>query len=472
MDDINTNLSDYTIDELFSLLDVGVDSNSTYEDLVNKIKTNTDKYIKNFTQLNKPNIVTFFRNVQDKLINTSTKDIKKDPIVITYEHNYNYGSEGSSTNTTDMFNANNGAGNPINRKTVTKLYNIDSRFRDNYNNTSSTNYSVTIPEEQKGVIEMKLCDLELPTTYYPFNTAYNNNYMWMKITFANHPTYYLYIYIPDGNYYFTTFISAIQQFIQSYSEISNISVLFNLSFNNPSGIGEGTGLVQIGLLDDTARTLNQSYGNLKITSIELNFSAPPIPNQATTVLITTPSGTLATESNNVSNDMTLAGLYTDASPVPLNQRLGWSLGYRNAIYTSTYTSTTTTDASGTIILTSNTTATSNFSITSESILDIIGPRYLYLSVDDHRYGINSNFKPCNSSNLPGTIMARLSLKGAPFNIQTQNDFSVYSEPRYYFGPVNISKMDIKLLDEFGRIVSINNNDFSFTLRLTVIYSAT
>ena len=49
MDDINTNLSDYTIDELFSLLDVGVDSNSTYEDLVNKIKTNTDKYIKNFT---------------------------------------------------------------------------------------------------------------------------------------------------------------------------------------------------------------------------------------------------------------------------------------------------------------------------------------------------------------------------------------------------------------------------------------
>jgi hypothetical protein len=67
---------------------------------------------------------------------------------------------------------------------------------------------------------------------------------------------------------------------------------------------------------------------------------------------------------------------------------------------------------------------------------------------------------------------RPSLKGSPFNIQTQNDFSVYSEPRYYFGPVNISKLDIKILDEYGRIVSINNNDFSFTLRLTVIYSAT
>lgn len=472
MDDINTNLSDYTIDELFSLLDVSIDSNSTYEDLVNKIKKNTEKYIKNFTQLNKPNIVTFFRNVQDKLINTSTKDIKNDPLVITYDHNYNYGAEGSTTSTSDMFNANNGAGNPINRKTVTKLYNIDSRFRDNYNNTTSTNYSITIPEEQKGVIEMKLCDLELPTTYYPFNEAYNNNYMWMKVTFANHPTYYLYVYIPEGNYYFTTFINAIQQFIQSYSEISNITVLFNLSFNNPSGIGEGTGLVQFGLLDDATRTLNQANGNLKITGIELNFSAPPIANQLSTILITTSDGILSTSANNVSNDMTLAGLYTQVSSIPLNQRMGWALGYRNSIYTSTYSSVTVTDASANIITTLNTTPTTNFSITSESILDIIGPRYLYLSVDDHRFSINSNFKPCNSSNLPGTIMARLSLKGAPFNIQTQNDFSVYSEPRYYFGPVNVSKLDIKLLDEFGRIVSINYNDFSFTLRLTVIYSAT
>lgn len=472
MDDINTNLSDYTIDELFSLLDINIDTNSTYDDLVKKIKMNTELYIKNFTQLNKPNIASFFRNVQDKLINTSTKDIKNDSVVITYDHNYNYGVEGSSTSTSDMFNANNGAGNPINRKTVTKLYNIDSRFRDNYNNTTSTNFSVTIPEEQKGVIEMKLCDLELPTTYYPFNQAYNNNYMWMKVTFANHPTYYIYIYIPEGNYYFTTFINAIQQFIQSYTEISNISLLFNLSFNNPSGIGEGTGLVQFGLLDDTARTLNQANVNLKITEIELNFSAPPIPNQLSTLLITTTNGVVANSTNNVSNDMSLAGLYTQVSSIPLNQKMGWSLGYRNSIYTATYSTVTIADASANIISTTNATPLTNFTITSESILDIIGPRYLYLSVDDHRFSINSNFKPCNPSNLPGTIMARLSLKGAPFNIQTQNDFSVYSEPRYYFGPVNISKLDIKLLDEFGRIVSINYNDFSFTLRLTVIYSAT
>jgi len=466
MDDINTNLSDYTIDELFSLLDINITRDSTYEDLVKTITDNTNKYIKNFTQLNKQKIATFFKNVQDKLLN-STEDTTKDPIVITYENNYNQGKEGSQTEgSSNMFNANTGAGNPINRKTVTKLYNIDSRFRENYNNTTSTNYSVVIPEEQKGVIEMKLCDLELPTTYYPFTTAFNNNYMWMKVSFADQPTYYLYIYIPDGNYYFTNFIAAIQTFISYYSELSIIKILFNLSYNNPSGIGEGTGLVQVGLLDNKSITLNNARTNLKITNIELNFNAPPIPNVTKTILFTTRDGILATETNNVSNDAEIPLLYTQTSAIPLNQRLGWSLGFRNSIYT--------TNSENTIISRTNIVSTTMtpYTITSESVLDIIGPRYLYLSVDDHRFSINSNFKPCNPSSLPGTVMARLSLKGAPFNIQTQNDFSVYSEPRYYFGPVNISKLDISLLDEFGRIVSLNNNDFSFTLRLTVIYSAT
>ena len=207
---------------------------------------------------------------------------------------------------------------------------------------------------------------------------------------------------------------------------------------------------------------------MKITSIEVNFAAPPIPNQTNSILITTTDGIVATTTNNVSNDVDLITIYNQTSSIPLNQRLGWSLGFRKGIYTTNSINTTNATIAGTVIVTTYT----PYVITSESVLDIIGPRYLYLAVNDHRFSINSNFKTCNSSNLPGTIMARLSLKGAPFNIQTQNDFSVYSEPRYYFGPVNISKLDITLLDEFGRIVSLNNNDFSFTMRLTVIYSAT
>jgi hypothetical protein len=435
MDDINTNISDYTLDDLFSLLDISIDTDSTYDDLTNKIKKNTNTYIQQFTKLNKPVIANFFKNVQDKLLNSSTQNDITNSSVIEYQHNYVYGQPGSNTVTNDMYNANNGAGNPIHRKTVTKLYNVDSRFRENYDTSTSTNYSVVIPEEQKGVIEMKLCDLELPTTYYPFNNAYSNNYMWIKVTDTNQNDTYLYVYIPEGNYYFTNFVGYIQFIFASTDfKIAPLGIFFDMTYDNAGGVGEGTGLIQLGIFGSVNINANNfiTEGGT-IINIELNFTAPPILNYTTSRKITDPE---------------LLNLYSQTSPIPLNQKLGWMLGYRKGLYTGA------------------------ISYKSESILDIIGPRYLYLSVDDHRFSINSNFKPCNNSNLPGTIMARLSLKGAAFNIQTQNDFSVYSEPRYYFGPVNISKFDIKLLDEHGRIIDLNNNDFSFTLRLTVIYSAT
>ena len=116
MDDINTNISDYTLDDLFSLLDIKIDDKSTYDELVSKIQKNTNKYIDKFTKLNKPIIVNFFKNVQNKLLNSSTQKDTNISNIIEYQHNYNYGRTGTETSTTDMFNANNGAGNPINRK--------------------------------------------------------------------------------------------------------------------------------------------------------------------------------------------------------------------------------------------------------------------------------------------------------------------------------------------------------------------
>ena len=117
--------------------------------------------------------------------------------------------------------------------------------------------------------------------------------------------------------------------------------------------------------------------------------------------------------------------------------------------------------------------TGKLSYISESVMDIIGPRYLFLVIDDgNSTNTNVNFIAATGSGLPGDTIARISLKGAAFNIQTQNDFSVYTEPRYYFGPVTISNIRIKLIDEYQRVVNLNNNDISFTLRMIVVYSAT
>ena len=41
--------------------------------------------------------------------------------------------------------------------------------------------------------------------------------------------------------------------------------------------------------------------------------------------------------------------------------------------------------------------------------------------------------------------------------------------RIYFGPTNINKLHIKIYDEFGRILDVNNADFSIELECEILY---
>ena len=132
------------------------------------------------------------------------------------------------------------------------------------------------------------------------------------------------------------------------------------------------------------------------------------------------------------------------TPLPL--KLGWMLGFRNGIYTG------------------------NLNYVSEGIVDISGPRYFFLVVDDYNNSVNNNFYSAfNSSLLNKNILARISLQSNTFNILEQNNLSLITTPREYFGPVNIQTMNIQLLDEYGRIVDLNNMDFSFCVTLTTVY---
>ena len=42
-------------------------------------------------------------------------------------------------------------------------------------------------------------------------------------------------------------------------------------------------------------------------------------------------------------------------------------------------------------------------------------------------------------------------------------------PRNYFKPVNIDKLTIKLFDEYGRIIDLNNMDWSLTVEFSKLY---
>jgi len=136
----------------------------------------------------------------------------------------------------------------------------------------------------------------------------------------------------------------------------------------------------------------------------------------------------------------------DDRQTPLPLKLGWIMGFREGFYENALT------------------------YVSEGIVNLVGPRYIYLVVDDYNNSVNDGFYAAfNSSILNKNILARISLQGSVFNILSQNNLNLITTPRQYFGPVDIQKLNVQLLDEYGRILDLNNMDYSFCLTFQTVY---
>jgi hypothetical protein len=281
--------------------------------------------------------------------------------------------------------------NPIKKRTIKKNLNIDTKFRENYYTSSASNFNFSLPINMNDVLQMQLASIELPTTYYVVSKQYGNNFF--SITVNTTTTV---INIPDGNYDQLTIMHA----INNQLSLKGIPVIFTINLTNGT---TGSGQTLVGFSDLSGNTI-----------LDLNFQADRhgVPDRNT--------------------------------PLPL--KFGWTLGFRNGIYTG------------------------NKNYVSEGVVDVTGPKYFFLVVDDYNNSVNNNFYSAfNSSILNKNILARISLQSNTFNILEQNNLSLVTTPREYFGPVNIQTMNVQLLDEYGRIVDLNNMDFSFCVTLTTVY---
>lgn len=126
---------------------------------------------------------------------------------------------------------------------------------------------------------------------------------------------------------------------------------------------------------------------------------------------------------------------------------GWFLGFRNSSY------------SGASIY------------TSEGLYQGNGWPYIYLAVDDFNKSINDGIVGVfQKSILRKNILAKLPLVNSRYifsqQFPTANQFLL---KRRYFGPVNLRRLHISLLDPFGNTVELNNTDFSLILHLEQLY---
>jgi hypothetical protein len=130
----------------------------------------------------------------------------------------------------------------------------------------------------------------------------------------------------------------------------------------------------------------------------------------------------------------------------ISSKIGWNLGFTKRVY------------DGDVIY------------TADTIIEPATIRYIYLAVDDFNNSANNHFVTAfNQSILNPNILARISLRGNYFGIMMDNDLNILTEPRKYFGPVDIQRLRIRLYDDFGRILNMNNANYSFCLIFTILY---
>ena len=71
------------------------------------------------------------------------------------------------------------------------------------------------------------------------------------------------------------------------------------------------------------------------------------------------------------------------------------------------------------------------------------------------------------------VLAKLQLVDGKFSIDVNNNYDDsenHTKSRKYHGPVDINKIHIKLIDQYGRLVDLNNMDYSFSLEITQLYN--
>ena len=438
-----------------------VDDDSVTNEMKSKITSFLDtasfrlsKIISNGIELSRTNVDSF-----NELKNTVSE--VNDHFIIKQERDV---KEAYASKPTDGLNIGSSGGappgiiNPINYRTIKRALNIDSRFRPNYYQTSSADQQINLPYKFEKVVNMRLASIELPLTYYAISESLGNNAFVVNwdISGGEFQNSVL-VKIPDGNY-------------QTY----------NTNSPNGSGGSEIESIMNAALLSSVAITPTKApYNGVTIQSdASFNLRYTVDSTSGKSVFALDASDIEAAEIANLINSGKLnyqivfavdsKGVNTTNQPLPFF--LGWELGYRMNMYNS---------GPGTVVVDDelNYDIILPAAIVSEGLFYIKGPQYIFLAIDDYNNNVNNYYVSAYSDSINNrNILARINLSnignadGVYQTSETDGFSSQINRSRTYFGPVNIEKMRITLYDEYGRIINLNNMDWSCSLMFECMYS--
>ena len=242
--------------------------------------------------------------------------------------------------------------------------------------------------------------------------------------------------------------------LSKVSSMQLTSIEFPIAFYNISKC-YGNNHFTVGINAATTEVLTIDDGNYSATELVSHINA----------LLTALGGGYA--SITCSYD-SISGHVTFASPGPITSI---ELYFNQNSSGEEYTSTSITMRAGYVLGFKKSSYTGLLTYTSEGIMNPSPINYVYLAIEDFNQNVNNGFISASSNTVTSSdIIARITVDDNYFSVINETNKSIITEPREYFGPVDISRLRIRVYDEYGRILDMNNADYSFCLTMKQIYN--
>jgi len=393
--------------------------------------------------------------------------------------------------------------NPNLKNTIERFVNLDSQFRQSggvNTETTSTNYTLDLSDRLTNTIELKLYSYQIPNTWYVIDTFYRNTCFWINNSIHNIP-----ISVESGNYTQTQLVDALNTSFQNAGFYSNEPIVSYNSLNGKltialfgaSYINRETDEIEfivsattkIIFYDFTATLLcentctNNHFFNQTLGWI-MGFRVP-----STLVSDTGNTGSAIVDLNGTKYLILVLDDYNqnrvNNSLVSITQITG-TLKMPN-YYSPDLTYVCLSAGNSNLSSLENGTNQNNGLLIAEKYnndyakTQIIVPSAPRTLTQSQIYTINEINKSKGSltnarpkAPTSSDIMAIIPLKGGGASIPTGTLLAEFSgslqdNVRTYFGPVNIDRMAVKLLDDKGNVLNLNGCDWCFTLIATCLY---
>lgn len=381
----------------------------------------------------------------------------------------------------------------VHKPNKTKYINVDTRFREDYasrdpyplskcsegvcgetstpnpsfNYTAEVNHNIYIPERVNEVKSMKAKSVEIPCTFYNVSSALGNN----SFKIINNT-----VAFDSSN---NENVNVATEDDVSLQNSVNPSVTF-VGAADASGNTNLTYYVDIIVIPDGQYNATQLKDaiNTQIALLDrIDQSGDPIPTADTNDLVfDISSTTLGTKTYVYSTGSTMTVDFSSddmgiSNPQSFTSSLGWMLGFRSTtinveydlLYETGYAARAGNSGYG---------PDGQPLVNAMSVVNMNVPRYLYLAVDEYNNKGNqrSFITPLTNSLINKNIIGRISIDNTNYGfgnllIASLENGLLCSDTRTYTGKSDLLKMNVKLLYENGKIVSLNGADFSFLLEI-------